>query len=394
MKKLKSSLFVISLLISTQGLSDEWKNECVGYYNLQLPDNVEVALYPVEDLIKPREEPVRDGDIMISRFADTGITFNKTYNRSDKEAVQAQFSQFYYSGYELDVSTSSSDTIDFIAYRARQLESKEFINQVKKQYGFWNYKHYGTPLTPESEFNLKYGYLMRAYPKAFTIYSKNWYAIYINKDNRLYHFWSFIRTDSGEISQPVDKDVRKSEPEVLSVLNRFRSRNLYEVPADQGFCIPYGFIAADSGSEKRNMGVTYRLKDHPDISIFFQDFGPNPGPGKRRPDQKMSAKEYVTYFWNMRYGHTFREIKLYGKGFSYPKIDNRNGVAAFAKFTRMNKDVDYGYMAFVKGDAATNEPDLLFYVMRDTKQANGKPPMDKDELEKLAEHIVKSIKHR
>ena len=32
--------------------------------------------------------------------------------------------------------------------------------------------------------------------------------------------------------------------------------------------------------------------------------------------------------------------------------------------------------------------------MQDSRQARGNPPMDKDELEKLAEHIVSSIKRR
>lgn len=158
--------------------------------------------------------------------------------------------------------------------------------------------------------------------------------------------------------------------------------------------MPYGFIAGDSGNEKYNMAVTYRLKDHPDVTIFFQDFGTNPGPGDRRPDEKMNAKDYVTYFWNTRYGHSFRDLKPYGKGFSAPTIDNRKGSAAFVKFTRFSKNVDYGYVAFVKGNSDENTPDLLFYVMRDSRQAKNQPPMDKDGLEKMAEHIVSSVKRR
>lgn len=107
----------------------------------------------------------------------------------------------------------------------------------------------------------------------------------------------------------------------------------------------------------------------------------------------MRAKDFVTDFWNVRYGHSFRDIKLYGRGFSYPEIDKREAVAAFAKFTRFSKEVDYGYVAFVKG-TIPEEPDLLFYVMRDSRQAKGRQPMDKDELEKMAEHIVSSIKKR
>ncbi|MDK4743985.1 hypothetical protein QOY93_01015 [Leclercia adecarboxylata] len=101
----------------------------------------------------------------------------------------------------------------------------------------------------------------------------------------------------------------------------------------------------------------------------------------------------MTYFWNRRYGHSFRKIKLYGKEFTCPEIDNRTAVAAFAKFTRFSKEIDYGCVAFVKG-TIPDEPDLLFYVMRDSRQAKGNPPMDKDQLKKMAEQIVSSIKRR
>ncbi|MET3078485.1 T6SS immunity protein Tli4 family protein, partial [Pantoea leporis] len=141
----------------------------------------------------------------------------------------------------------------------------------------------------------------------------------------------------------------KKEPEVKSLLSRFSPRELYEVPTKQGFCIPYGFIANDSGHESHNMAVTYRLKDHPDVTILFQTLTSDPGPGNNRPKFDMTEKEYVTEFWNRIYGAKFRDIKLYGKGFSYPKIDGRKAVAAFAKFTRYDKSVDYGYVAYVKG---------------------------------------------
>ncbi|WP_276850733.1 T6SS immunity protein Tli4 family protein [Enterobacter oligotrophicus] len=244
-----------------------------------------------------------------------------------------------------------------------------------------------------NEFDRKHRDIFKDYHNAFVDYDYRGYTVYINSGRRLYHFWRENKKHTGEKSQTAETQIQKSEPDVFSLLNNFRPRNLYEVPAEQGFCLPYGFIARDSGHEPRNMGVTYRLKNHPDVSIFFQDFGPNPGPGERRPDPNMSAKDYVTYFWNTRYGHSFREVKLYGEGFTYPEIDKRNAVAAFAKFTRFSKEIDYGYVAFVKG-TTPDEPDLLFYVMRDSRQAADNSPMDKDELKKMAEHIVSTIKRR
>lgn len=381
-------------MISCHSYGQEWKSECISYYNLQLPEDVDVALYPVNDFINPREQPESNGDIKTNLYARTGITFDKTYYQAQKGNIQTQFSQFNYMNYELGVTSRSEKSINFTAYKNKVLDDKEFAIHLQQQYELRDFKMFKTPFTPKDEFERQYGYVIKNYPGAFGLYSYGWHSIYINKDERLYEFWGLVQKDTGDKSQTAEKQLRDSEPEVLSLLSRFRSRKLYEVPTEQGFCIPYGFIAGDSGNEKRNIGVTYRLKEHPDVSIFFQDFGPNPGPGNRRPDPKMSAREYVIYFWSWTYGHSFKQKELYGKGISYPEIDGRQGVAALAKFTRRGGVVDYGYMAFVKGNSENNEPDLRFFVIRDTRMANGKPPMDKDELEKIAEHIVKSIKHR
>ncbi|HKN05042.1 MAG TPA: T6SS immunity protein Tli4 family protein, partial [Buttiauxella sp.] len=285
------------------------------------------------------------------------------------------------------VSSESNMAIDFRIY---EKQYKESIDAHMQDYR--NSRDYEISIKldvlPKDQVEKMLMYNMENYADAFLFSDLGGYSLFVNKDKRLFIFNTFNKAKS------LDEQLKVNKPEILSLLNRFHPRKLYEVPTEQGFCFPYGFIAGDSGHEKRNMGVTYRLKDHPDVSIFFQDLGTSPGPGERRPDEKMSAKDYVTYFWNMRYGHSFREVKLYGKGFSSPKIDNRDGVAALAKFTRRSKEVDYGYMAYVKEDAKNNEPGLLFYVIRDSRQVKGQPPMDKNELEKMAERIVRSIKRR
>ncbi|MEX5385343.1 T6SS immunity protein Tli4 family protein [Cronobacter muytjensii] len=373
------------LLVSFNALSLEWKNECVGYYQLALPDNLEVALYQVEDFVNPIKQ---------SEYTGPEIKFEKNpFVRNDNSA-QAQYSEFYYGQYKLGISSQSRTPVNWSDYRSKVIADRDAWVKGVWEYQKGNLERFNESATAaESEFKRKYNYIIKDYTDAFALYENRGYSLTVKKDERLYHFWEKKQKDTGDKSQTAEKQQQESEPEVLSLLNRFQSRKLYQVPTAQGFCMPYGFIAGDSGHELRNMGVTYRLKNHPDVTIFFQDFGPTPGPGKRRPDASMNAKDYVTYFWNMRYGHSFRDIKPYGKGFSYPDIDNRKAVAAFAKFTRFSKEVDYGYVAFAKGRAA-DEPDLFFYVMRDSRQAKDNPPMDKKELEKLAEHIVSSIKRR
>jgi len=386
--------------------AQEWKNECVGYYQLQLPDNLEVALYPVKDFVAPKRQPETHDGILVSEYAGVGVTFDESYSMSDTSATQAQFSEFYYDNYKLGISSENNVKIDFSAYKNQEKEGVDFGNNVDRQYEALDLKRYKKNMTPQQEFERQHSYIIKSYPNAFSLYGNRGYTLYVNEADRLYHFWSKYQKDTGEKSQTAEKQLRDSEPEVLSLLNRFRPRKLYEVPKEQGFCLPYGFIAGDSGHEPRNMGVTYRLKEHPDVTIFFQDFGMN---GEMSRD-KGSMKEAVTHMWNNRYLMGAKKKELLSPKWKNIKMDNREGMATFVKATYSNVPVydykghvtehlnyiDYGYLAYIRGDKENrNEvPDLLLYVSQNTKQLNGKPPMGKDELKKLAEHIASSVKRR
>jgi len=383
------------LFISYDAFSQEWKNECVGYYQLELPDNLEVALYPVEDVVNPGKQPESDGGIKTRLYASPKITFGKTVSIQDKDSVQAQFTEFYYGQYKLGISSQARTPIDWLAYKRKVAADMDFRVEVARQYEERNFKSFDEPVTPKIEFNRKHDYLIKDYPDAFTLYVNRTYSLYINEDEHLYHFWRKYQKDTGDKSQTVEKQLRDSEPEILSLLNRFRPRKLYEVPAEQGFCMPYGFIAGDSGHEPRNMGVTYRLKDHPDVTIFFQDLGMEPGAGFQRPENE-SAKDFVTYLWNRKYQWSSISKELISPKWRSIKMDGRNGLGTFVKSTFKDGSVDYGYVAYVQGNhkARNLEPDLLLYVMQDSPQVKNQTPMGKDELEKLAEHIVSSVKRR
>lgn len=258
----------------------------------------------------------------------------------------------------------------------------------------------------ELEFNRRYGYLVKEYQGVFTVYESRGYTVYINKENRLYHFWKDFQKYTGDKSQTAEKQLRESEPEVISLLNRFKSRKLYEVPIEQGFCMPYGFIAGDSGYEKRNMGVTYRLKAHPDVTIFFQDYAIN---GEILTDKK-SMKDAMTRMWNTQYLMGASKKELLSPKWQRISMAGREGMGTFVKATYSNVPVydyeghvnerlnyiNYGYLAYVRGNKVNRnkEPDLLLYVSQDSRQVKNQPPMDKNELEKLAEHIVSSVKRR
>lgn len=397
------------LLFSFNAFSQEWKNECVGYYQLALPDNLEVALYQVKDFVNPREQPESDGDIKTRLYASPEIKFEKNPFVQDDSSVQAQFTEFYYGQYKLGISSQSRTSINWLEYRNKVIANRDFGVKVARQYEDRNLELFNVPVTPESEFKRKHNYIIKDYTDAFALYENRTYSLFVKKDERLYHFWKKYQKDTGDKSQTAEKQQQESEPEVLSLLNRFQARKLYQVPTTQGFCMPYGFIAGDSGHEKRNMAVTYRLKNHPDVTIFFQDLGMEPGPRFQRPEDE-SAKDFITYLWNRKYQWSSVSKELISPKWRPIKMDGRDGLGTFLKATfrdipvydykdqvinRLNY-ISYGYVAYVQGNhkARNLEPDLLLYVMQDSSQVKNQPPMDKYDLEKLAEHIVSSIKRR
>ena len=393
MKFLYVYLFSLCLLVSTNAAGQEWKNECVGYYQLELPAGLETALYVITNITHPPKEPVSRSGILVQRTRNPVITFGVKARESGDDRVQAQFSYFNYDNYDLVISSEESNLINLSEYKKKVISDYDFNINSRRQIEKRRLRVLDEPLTPENEFNRLHGFLIKDYNNAFSAYEFRDYILHISSGKRLYQFWSKRDNYLEDKSQKAENQWHKKEPEVKSLLSRFSTRDLYEVPAKQGFCIPYGFIANDSGHESHNMAVTYRLKDHPDVTILFQTLTSDPGPGNNRPKFDMNEKEYVTEFWNRIYGVKFRDIKLYGKGFSYPKIDGRKAVAAFAKFTRYDKSVDYGYVAYVKGKTP-DEPTIMFFVMRKGTQATVHPPFDHEELEKMAEHIVASIKKR
>ncbi|EMC3975446.1 hypothetical protein VDS67_003658 [Enterobacter hormaechei] len=393
MKKFPLLILWGGFLVSPVTFSQKWNSECVSYYQMQLPDGLDVGLYPIEGFTNPEEQPEGNGFFITSRYARNGITFGDKYNRAKANSIQAQFSSLYYGNYELDVSSEEKTPVDFSAYKERVADSINFGIEVARKYEERDLKLLNKPMETKAEFNRKHEYILKDYPNAFVNYDYRGYTVYINSGKRLYRFWGRNAKDSGEKSQTTEMQVRKSEPEVLSLLNRFRPRKLYEVPTEQGFCLPYGFIAGDSGHEPRNIGITYRLQNHPDVTIFFQDLGMKPKAGK---EDDLNEKDYVIWLWNWQYQWSAVSKELIKPKWRSIEMDGRKGVGTFVKSVYKDGGLNYGYVAYVQGDrqARNLKPDLLLYVMQDSRQARGNPPMDKDELEKLAEHIVSSIKRR
>ncbi|QPF29934.1 hypothetical protein IYV58_11940 [Klebsiella sp. BDA134-6] len=401
MKGLPSLVILGCLVYSDCIIAQEWKGECIGYYQLLLPDGLEVALYPVNLIIDPLENPAWQKNTLVSRYLFPKISFGENRYQSNGDTVQAQFSVFHYADYDVVVSSENKSTIDLLKYEKEFKERTD--NRIQDYWDKRNHKlSMKLPVLPKDIAERSLAYSIDNYDNAFSATDSGGYSLFVNNGNRLFIF------KKADKVQSLDEQLNKSRPEMLSLLKRFQPRKLYEVPEKQGFCLPYGFIAGDSGHEKRNMAVTYRLKNHPDVTIFFQDLGMmNPQAGE---EDDLNEKDYMAWLWSWDFQAGATSKELIKPKWRSIKMDGRDGTGTFVKGTYKNVPVydykghvsnrlnyiNYGYAAYVQGNhkARNLEPDLLLYVMQDSRRLKNQPPMDKDEIEKMAEHIISSIKRR
>ena len=91
---------------------------------------------------------------------------------------------------------------------------------------------------------------------------------YLWRDNRVYRFAT--RKSEGESFEAMAAKFSET-------LARFRTRALYEIPAEPGVCIPYGFFA-DNGSIWYQLTNSLRLKDAPNVmyTVGIGKNGDNP----------------------------------------------------------------------------------------------------------------------
>ncbi|WP_322057199.1 T6SS immunity protein Tli4 family protein [Paraburkholderia sp. J63] len=181
-----------------------------------------------------------------------------------------------------------------------------------------------------------------------------------------------------------------SEQNTVYALENVRTRADGEIPPEPGVCLPGLFVSTNQPDDVRSIGVTFRLKAHPDVLIFFRDLKVL----KNQP--RLTSRQMNEFVWTSDFG-VGKAVKLHGV---FPwrsvKLDGREGVGSFGTITRKDDSTDYGYLVTVQGnlDATTDTPDLLLYVERNAAAAQGKTPVTADEIEKIGEEVAASIKRR
>jgi hypothetical protein len=374
MKSLYWYLNLFLVLVPISGCAEEvivptsWKPECIGRYTIALPSEVNIAMQSEKTLTKGKNA------------SNSGAEFNN----GDYEGRASIY---------VDGSIEVSQKVDDIFFENYKKKAMSLKNDRLKVQRFLNSSGNG--------------------------YNTDWIRgasalIFLN--NQIFTFE--LHTD-GKLQE----DLMDAKKKRGVFLRDFTYRKIFELPEQNGVCIPYGFIK-DKGEMYRDVGVAMRLINHPDIEIFFKEGNASNGQKDILPQFKGSRGE-VEYFWSY-YGPSvgnqlqgtlnhYYDIKLGGYTGKYafatiarstdpnePRSKEDETVSDYK--ARVKKEIadgkrplDYGFMAYYKGDPSkTDEPDLMLYVIRTASRAiaAGKQPVSEEELKTMALQIAASIQRR
>jgi hypothetical protein len=209
----------------------------------------------------------------------------------------------------------------------------------------------------------------------------------------------FIRVGNSALLWKVSADAAATvigRSTAVQLIGSARARALNDVPAVAGICAPYIFVA-DDGQTTRDVRSFYRLVDQPDVSVLLKDATAavhEPGIRTRNNEPEPATVS----FWSQLLTQAKEVLPLWVPTTRSVKLAGYTGLASFVQLTRDDNTVDYGYLAVVRGDPKAKEdtPDLMLYVVQDSKQAKakGKEPMSKAAFIAMAEGVAASVRRR
>ncbi len=327
-----------------------WPTECVGRLQIAIPGQVDVASLPYEELMA--------GDP------------NPTYRFDDGQI--AGYSEIQYNG---------------LLFITRELQTTE-LEAVQKEFS----RRFETVKKRSATQQLAEG---KTSPQFLRLHMSRLGLAWQKGDD----FHAFISVERHAVHWAVH-----GHPETRDKLNKIfriiadglQFRPLLSVPSGNGVCIPYGFIN-DDGVNSRKVAATYRLRDHPDVTIMLEDARARDVASFQDPE-KFTAIYKSNFFWTQRYRSVkSRENLLHG---SYHKIKfaGQSAVETMFKLTRDDNTEDFGYLVVTRGDPDAKEdtPDLMMYVIQNAQHAvmKGIKPMEKEKFFEMAKAISASVKRR
>ena len=144
----------------------------------------------------------------------------------------------------------------------------------------------------------------------------------------------------------------------------------------------------------RDIAVTYRLRDHPDVTVLLKDATAASAPNK----EVLTAKYRTNDFWAQYGGGTTDFKSAWSPVARDVNLAGQSGMQTFVQFVRKDGTQDFGYLAVAPGDPDAKEdtPDLMLYVIRDAKNAKAKgiEPVSKEALLEMAQTIAASVRRR
>lgn len=351
--------------------------ECVGRSQIELPGEVDFALSNIREMM--RVYPATSGSNPEFVFSDGSIAGDS----------------IVFNGYQVTKNVSESDYttyLDSIVTGWKRFYAEEVSKSDKKSHLL----KYPPPEKIGSHSLVKRG------PYGATLHTY--------KGNRIYSI------GEGDYSK-----TRSGKEIAASIVKNFTTREAYETPPETGVCFPFGFMK-DDGKGGFAVGVGMRLMDHPDVEVIFSDSHAQPEAANLRDEYKGSLGK-VRKFWSF-YGPSegnkldgtvkhFHDVDLGGYKGIYAtatiarplSTPDRHGYETQEQYaTRVKREMtegkyplDYGYMAYYKGDPnKPDEPEFMLSVIRTASRAveAGKTPVTQEELYAMAKRIAASIKRR
>jgi hypothetical protein len=371
---------------ATKTVALPWKTECVGYYTLKVPSELEYALQPQPffnniNATFDKKYYVRDVAFRIKtdkKISDDGIADHvklmQEINAKEFEELKAHTNK------ELQIKKEKL-LKDANYFEPEQGMRKILTNESERVSLHQSFKN-GTAFAAiiQQEKSLGNG-AEPTYTPALTFYAQ------VNQMTI-----SATRKLAGSPQQTLD-----------NFLSEFRPRAAFEVPTTPGVCLPYAFMYGEV--EPADTGTAMRLKDRPDILIYLkdvQDYSKAYIPNAPVPD----AKTFVNIRAKTSFNHG-DDVEPLDKLFKSPSnvtVDGRTGAGAFVKITRKpaadaknetNKIEDWGYLAYIPADKKAplgTSSDLIFRVERFSRFA--KQPMTEKEFREFVKTLAAGIQRR
>src|SRR5574343_47079 len=353
-------------LIALASPPTPWKTDCVGRFNLELPEQVEVTMrfdvlyrYPNN----PRPEPSRGAVAFFGAGAGYHFPGAKqttgVYDASEKDTQW------------VNTTIGTGPKVDAAGFAQHgEAFDRKWERSKNNMLEKWHSPEIAASMAPVDS-RLPYS---RVWSQSGS------YTYLLWRDGRLFSIQDWDEPDLRNEFVPY-------------VAQHIRSREHFEPPKEQGLCLHSAFLP-DNGNFPRRIAISYRLKDHPEVEITFSD-------GIDLRYQYDTDADYINAFWVDRHNWGAEQIRLLNPHvpgvvhFPHIKLGGHDGRRSLVELNYRNGKKDYGYLAFVMGDpnATEDKPNLQLFIINDNKNANGQP-LTREEFEALANRIAASIKRR